>query len=62
MTPLRTIVAAFLVALGLAGCGQSGPLYIPGNPSEVAVPAERPAPAAEPADEEEEDRDDNGSR
>ena len=31
-----------------SGCGQSGPLYIPGNPSQMAVP-----PSQEPAGEEE---------
>jgi len=31
-----------------SGCGQSGPLYIPGNPSQMAVP-----PSQEPAAEEE---------
>ena len=26
----------------LAGCGQSGPLYIPGDPSRMTVPPENP--------------------
>jgi len=40
------------------GCGQSGPLYIPGNPSKIS----NPPPAAEStADEEgEENGDENG--
>jgi predicted small lipoprotein YifL len=29
------LTAAFLVALLLSGCGQKGPLYLPGDPSEV---------------------------
>jgi len=32
--PLRN-AAAMLLALFLLGCGQSGPLYISGNPSSV---------------------------
>lgn len=31
------ILACFCLVLG-AGCGQSGPLYIPGNPSRVEIP------------------------
>ena len=40
---------AVLAVLVLAGCGQSGPLYIPGNPSRI----ESPPPPAEDAAEEE---------
>ncbi len=49
---LRLSAACLLVIL-LAGCGQSGPLYLPGNPSEVSQPA--------PSDQEkpEEDADDS---
>ncbi len=46
-------------ALILFGCGQSGPLYIPGNPSRI----ENPPPPEEEATEEEgaeENGDDNG--
>ena len=32
---LMTVLAAVFV---VAGCGQSGPLYVPGNPSQMAVP------------------------
>lgn len=38
--------------LFLAGCGQSGPLYIPGNPSTMAVPPENPADDEEARSEE----------
>ena len=34
-------LAALLFILFLAGCGQSGPLYIPGEPSAVEPPAEQ---------------------
>ena len=33
----------FAILLFLAGCGQSGPLYIPGDPSEIREPPEQPA-------------------
>lgn len=39
-----------LAALLLAGCGQSGPLYLPDNPPESQKPrAQRSAPAVPPA-------------
>ena len=51
----RTLAALLLVFL-LGACGQSGPLYIPGNPSKI----EQPPPAAEStADEEEEAEEDS---
>ncbi len=31
----RTLLALAALASLLAGCGQSGPLYLPGNPSEI---------------------------
>ena len=31
-----------ILLLLLAGCGQSGPLYIPGDPSRMSVPPEDP--------------------
>ena len=36
-----TILSAMLLILFLAGCGQSGPLYIPGDPSSIEPPAEQ---------------------
>lgn len=37
-----SILASSLLSssLLLSGCGQSGPLYIPGNPSTMAIPPE----------------------
>ena len=32
---LMTVIASIFI---IAGCGQSGPLYVPGNPSQMAVP------------------------
>lgn len=40
----------FLI-LFIAGCGQSGPLYVPGDPSSIQAPPE------EPKESEEEDED-----
>ena len=49
---LATICAFLFIS---AGCGQSGPLYIPGDPSRI----EQPPPTAE-APAEEEEAEDNG--
>ncbi|MEJ2172300.1 MAG: LPS translocon maturation chaperone LptM [Woeseiaceae bacterium] len=49
-THLSVIAAAFLLLLA-AGCGQTGPLYLPGNPSTVQPPAEQQGASEE--DEEE---------
>lgn len=43
------ILASLLFAFALAGCGQSGPLYVPGNPSKIQQP---PPQAESTADEE----------
>ena len=48
------ILAAMILAFVVAGCGQSGPLYIPGNPSKI----EQPPPKAESSTEE--DAEENG--
>ena len=40
-----------------AGCGQSGPLYVPGNPSRIS----NPPPPADEAEEGEEGEDENDS-
>ena len=49
----RTLAALLLVFL-IGACGQSGPLYIPGNPSKI----EQPPPAAESTADEEEEAED----
>jgi len=43
----KSILIALLTILFLAGCGQSGPLYIPGDPSSIEAP---PPPAGEEDD------------
>ena len=38
MKRLTFLTAALAFMFLFSGCGQSGPLYIPGNPSTMAVP------------------------
>ena len=56
MKRLFLLLAAFSLAFVATGCGQSGPLYIPGNPSKI----ESPPPAEEEAEEEKEEDSDSG--
>ena len=51
---LRIVLALALLGGLLSGCGQSGPLYLPGDPSSV-MNAPPPAPAEPEASEEPED-------
>ncbi len=48
------IPAALLLAMFLLGCGQSGPLYVTGNPSTIQ-PAESPSDAEDEKDADESD-------
>ena len=41
MTLTHKIIAALLFAFFLAGCGQSGPLYIPGEPASIEPPPDQ---------------------
>jgi len=50
-----TLTTLLLVAV-LAGCGQSGPLYVPGDPSSIQTPPATEA-SEEEADENGEDED-----
>jgi len=57
MKRLSIVVAALLFII--AGCGQSGPLYIAGNPSKI----QEPPPAAESTtDEEQKENDDDDDK
>ena len=54
----------FLLALAgslflFSACGQSGPLYIPGDPSQMAVPPSRDTADTEEQDDEEQDSDES---
>jgi predicted small lipoprotein YifL len=53
MNRLIIALAALTMVFLASGCGQSGPLYIPDNPSTISVPA--PAPASDSTDEEAEE-------
>ena len=50
----RSVIAlvVLIAAMPFVGCGQSGPLYLPGDPSQIQTP---PPPPAPPADDDEED-------
>lgn len=50
-TFLTATISIWFILL-LSACGQSGPLYVPGDPSQMAVP-----PAQNPAAEDEEQED-----
>lgn len=54
MNRLTFLIAAFAFMFLSSGCGQSGPLYIPGNPSQMAVPPSQP-PVSEEESEESDD-------
>ena len=61
MTVSSKLLATLLTIFALAACGQSGPLYLPGDPSEVTnLPTQLPESAPE-EDEEKEPGDDGGS-
>jgi len=53
MKRLTFLIAVLASMFLFSGCGQSGPLYIPGNPSQMAVP-----PSQETASKEELEEDD----
>ena len=38
MKNLTRVAAALLLSMFLLGCGQTGPLYVSGNPSSVQAP------------------------
>jgi predicted small lipoprotein YifL len=60
MKRLTFLIAAFAFTFLFSGCGQSGPLYVPGNPSQMAVPPSQPPPGEEEAEAEEESLEDSG--
>jgi len=62
MTQSKIILASFLLVFSLVGCGQSGPLYLPGDPSEVQnLPSQLPQTPEVETDEEDEDDVDGNS-
>lgn len=54
------ILSVLAPVLLLGGCGQKGPLYLPGNPSEIRTEVpEQNAPAAEQSIEDQTDEDED---
>jgi len=60
MTHSSKILAALILIFTLVGCGQSGKLYLPGDPSEVQSLPENVSLPPEEEDDEADD-DDGGS-
>lgn len=58
-TRQKTVAVLLLLLFAATGCGQKGPLYLPGNPSQVQtqIPNQLPTPSSS-AEEEEEREDD----
>jgi len=56
---LKVSVAFSLSILLLAACGQKGPLYLPGNPSQIQteIPPQNPVTGVEDEEDEDEDED-----
>ena len=57
---LLAAFAILLTAVALSGCGQKGPLYLPGNPSEIKTEiskqeSKQEIPTSEPQDEDDEE-------
>jgi len=52
---MKRVGLALLAAACFAGCGQKGPLYLPGDPSEIrsTVPRQQPVEQTEPAEDDE---------
>ena len=58
MKRLILALAALTFVFLASGCGQSGPLYIPDNPSKISVPP----PESESSTEEDEEENGNAER
>ena len=48
--PAESVTLALLVALALAGCGQKGALYLPGEAREIVTRPTQTPPAPQPGD------------
>jgi len=53
----RYSLGVLLVLLFAAGCGQKGPLYLPGNPSQIKTDVPRQDEGQTEEDDEDEDED-----
>ena len=62
MTQSKISLASLLLIFSLVGCGQSGPLYLPGDPSEVQnLPSQLPQTIEEETDEDDKEDEDGNS-
>jgi len=61
MKSIICTLATLLLVVVLAACGQSGPLYVPGDPSSIQTPPE-PAESDENGEEENENAKDDQSQ
>lgn len=52
MKRLTILITSLAFVFLFSGCGQSGPLYVPGNPSKMAVPPSQNSTSEDPKDEE----------
>ncbi len=57
MKSIISTLAVLLVALFLNACGQSGPLFVPGDPSTIQAPVNSAAEKAQKEEDEDEDSD-----
>lgn len=57
MKSIISTLAVLLVALFLTACGQSGPLFVPGDPSTIQAPVSPDAEKAQKEEDEDEDSD-----
>lgn len=57
MKAIICTITALLLSLLLLGCGQSGPLYVPGDPSSINVQPEPASSEEETAEDGEESED-----
>lgn len=51
---MNRTIAILLLVMFFAGCGQSGPLFIPGDPSTIQTPPQQQSTSEEDEDEEDE--------
>jgi len=58
---IRPVVILTLSAATVAGCGQTGPLFLPGDPSTIRAPAAEPGPAAERGEDEDDETPPDGA-
>ena len=57
LSAIPVLAIAVIASFSVSACGQKGPLYLPGNPSEI-----RPEPVEQEQDEGDEDEDEEDDR